>query len=105
MLVCLLNAVDFSATMVAMDEGESRDLKKILQENTKIARENHRLLKKIYRSIKWAGFFRMIYWTILFGSAVGAYYFIQPLIDTAQNSFNSIKSGFSAIQDFGSPVE
>lgn len=105
LLMNLLNTVDFSVIMVAMDERGNRDLKKILEENTKIARENHRLLKKIYRSIKWAGFFRMVYWTVLLGSAVGAYYFIQPFIDTAQNSFNSIKSGFGAIQDIGSLVE
>ncbi len=60
-----------------MDE----ELKKLLEENVRLSRENNQLLLKINKINKWSFISKIIYWFILLGVAAGAFYFIQPLID------------------------
>jgi len=81
----------FSAMMLRMEEKD--DLKKILLEHAKIAEENNKILKKIHRSMKVGGFFRAIYWIIIAGSAVGAYYFLQPFVEGAQGTLETLLGG------------
>lgn len=84
-----------------MDEGEKRELNELLEENTKIARENHRLLKKIHRSLQWGSFFRLVYWAVILISIFGVYYFIQPLIDSFGANLDTVRSGFNTLQQVG----
>ncbi|MEX0933670.1 MAG: hypothetical protein WD003_00190 [Candidatus Paceibacterota bacterium] len=82
-----------------MDERENKDLKALLEENTKLARENHRLLKKIHRSQSWGSFFRLLYWAVILVSIFGAYYFIQPFIDSVRGNVESVQSGINTLEN------
>ena len=64
-----------------------------------LAEENNVILKKIIRNNRIATTFWLLYWLIIIGVSVGAYYYIQPyieksipLLDTAITEINSAKN-------------
>ena len=72
-----------------MDREES-EFKKLIEKTLRLAEENNRILKKMRRALRWGSFFRFIYWAIIIGTAVGAYYFIQPLLEPLMSTFQNI---------------
>jgi len=76
---------------------EIRDLLKRIAENTE---ENNVLLKKMHRSMVWSRFFRIAYWLVIIGLAVGAFYFIQPYIDAIVSSVGKVNNTIDQGQDF-----
>jgi len=81
-----------------MDE---KDTKSLLEKNVRLAEENNKLLKKIYGSIKWGRFFKAFYWILIIGTSIGAYYYLQPVIETMQDSLRALLDTGSSIKDFG----
>ena len=73
---------------------ESRNL---LENTFEYARENNKMLHAIRRSQKWASFMRMLYWLIIIGLSVGAFYFMQPYISSMQGLINSSIEGINNI--------
>lgn len=70
----------------------------LLQRVAQTVEENNEILRGIRSSMRWARVWRVVYWTVIIGSAVGAYWFIQPYIDTllsvytdAQTNINNVK--------------
>lgn len=63
------------------------DDKKIIRENLELARENQTMLKKMRRGQFIGNVARIFYWVIIIGASFGAYYFIQPYIDTMKDLF------------------
>jgi len=55
--------------------------RKLLEETFKLAQKNNDILNSIRRSIRWSSIARAVYWVFIIGSAIGAYYFIQPYFD------------------------
>ncbi len=54
----------------------------MLQRALDLAEQNNDILVKMRRGLRWARFFHSIYWIIVIGTAVGAYYVIQPYVET-----------------------
>ena len=82
-----------------MDGKEQGNLKQLVDENIKLARENNKMLKKMRSSMRWASFFRLLYWIVIIGSAVGAYYYLQPFIDGIRDNAEGIFSVFENVQN------
>ena len=74
---------------------ENTDVKRLLEENLKLSKENNVLLQKIYSIQRWAQITRVLYWLVIVGISVGAFYFIKPLMGNLLGSFGS-----SNISDF-----
>jgi hypothetical protein len=74
------------------------DTKQLLVENLDIAKENNLMLKKLVRAQKWAVIYRVVYWSIIILSSLGAYYFIQPFLS---NLVNVYTGGVSGVTNFG----
>ena len=82
-----------------MDEHE----RKMLEEVVKLSQDNNKALRKLVGYHRSAMIFRIIYWTIIIGSVIAAYYSIQPYmtslislysgqdINKVLNSFNGAK--------------
>ena len=75
--------------------------KKLLTDTLALAQENNRILRSLKRSMVWGRAIHVVYWALIIGSAIGAYYFIQPFIDQiigvyggAKDSFNNVNSLF-----------
>jgi len=60
---------------------EEGEVEHMLREDVALNKENNKILKKIYSSIRWGRFFSLLYWFIILGGALGLYYFLQPYLD------------------------
>lgn len=70
-----------------------------MEETFKLARENNKYLRKLYSSMKWARFFRVLYWVVIIGSMLGLYYFIQPYVNNALGNLQGLVSGVKNIEN------
>ena len=55
--------------------------KKLLEESLALAKDNNSMLHSMSRSMRVQRVMTAIYWLFIIGSAVGAYYFVQPYLD------------------------
>ncbi|MBP6883863.1 MAG: hypothetical protein KBC06_01370 [Candidatus Pacebacteria bacterium] len=63
--------------------------KKLLQDTLELAKENNQMLQSMRRSMRIARLMSIVYWVFIIGSAVGAYYFIQPYVDEVIGIYGS----------------
>ncbi len=80
------------------------EIDKALSEQMELIEENNRLIKKIHKSIVMGRFISILYWVVIIGSALGAYYFLQPYVDVVLKAYENIKEGFGAAQDLSSSI-
>jgi hypothetical protein len=75
----------------------SPEERKMLEKSVALAEENNKMLHRLTRSLVWGRIIRIVYWTLLIGSAVGAYYFIQPYIEQIIGVYGGTKSNLEGI--------
>ncbi len=79
--------------------------KELLKKTLALEEENNSMLRSIQRSMRLARFMSILYWVFIIGSAVGAYYLIQPYVDgitgayigtkdTVNNNINTVSDTF-----------
>jgi len=64
----------------------------LLRENNELIKENNKLIKKIHTYIKWKRVLGILYWVIIIGTAVGLFYFLQPLVDQISSTISTVRS-------------
>jgi TRAP-type C4-dicarboxylate transport system permease small subunit len=88
--------------------------KSLLERTYKLADENNSILRAMRRANRIGTAMKILYWVIIIGATVGAFYFLQPYINSmmgiideaqkviqnvgsttsqAQNAFNSVRYG------------
>lgn len=72
----------------------------LLQKIAQQVEENNEMLHSIRRAQKWATVWRAIYWIVIIGSAVGAYWIIQPYIDQLLGAYSSAQSNLDTVKGF-----
>ncbi len=70
--------------------------KELLKKTLALEEENNGILRSIQRSMRLARFMSILYWVFIIGSAVGAYYLIQPYIDGITGAYTGTKDSFSS---------
>jgi len=55
--------------------------KKLLEDTFALAEDNNKMLHSLKRSMRMQRIMSLLYWVFIIGSAVGAYYLIQPYVD------------------------
>ncbi len=55
--------------------------KKLLEETFSLEKENNKILHAMRRSMFWSRVMNCLYWIIIIGVSVGAFYFLQPYMD------------------------
>ncbi len=73
--------------------------KELLKETAELTKENNKILKSMRRHARFASFFRVIYWAIIIGSAVGAYYFVKPFVDPVISGIDSIQQNIQEVKE------
>ena len=73
----------------------SPEEKEMLKRSIALAEENNDILRKIQRSMRLASVMRAVYWVFIIGSAVGAYYLIQPYVEAVTGAYGDTKESFS----------
>ena len=71
--------------------------KKLLQDTFALAQENNNILHSMRRSMRLQRIMSFVYWLFIIGSAVGAYYLIQPYIEQLMKVYNDPSS---VLRDF-----
>jgi len=75
--------------------------KEMLEEALETSRENNKLIKKIWRDVKMRRITKAVYWIIIIGLALGAYYYVQPILEGFGASFSNAKDTFTTgIENF-----
>ena len=77
--------------IIAMDQQE---LEHMLHENMRLAKENNRILVKLYKYQRFQRNSRILYWVIVAALAFGAYYYVKPYVDNIFGAYDSITNTF-----------
>jgi len=72
----------------------------LLQRIANTVEENNEMLHSIRRVQKWATIWRAVYWTVIIGSAIGAYWIIQPYIDQLLGVYSGAQSNLDTVRGF-----
>ena len=73
--------------------------KKLLEDNLKLSEENNAMLRKLLRSMHVRRILSVLYWAIIIGSTIGAFYFIQPYIDQLKDAYGGAKNNFNGFNE------
>ena len=68
------------------------DEKDLIKETYDLEKENNRLLKNLRNTNRWTVFFRVVYWTVIIGVAVGAFYYIQPYVNNILSAYENVQN-------------
>lgn len=77
----------------------SPEERELLNKSVSLAEDNNKILHSMKRSMRYASIVRAIYWIFIIGSALGAYYFIQPYIDKLVGVYGGAKSDLNNISN------
>lgn len=67
----------------------SPEERELLNKSVTLAEENNKILRSMRRSQRWGSVARAIYWIFIIGSAVGAFYLLQPYIDQLKDVYGN----------------
>ena len=74
-----------------MDAEES----KLLKRSVELGEENNSMLRSMRRAMHISSILTFTYWVLIIGSAVGAYYFLQPYLDQVYGVYNQAKNNLN----------
>ncbi|MFZ2620985.1 MAG: hypothetical protein WAX85_02290 [Minisyncoccia bacterium] len=77
----------------------SPEEKELFKRSIELAEQNNAILLYMQRSMRWAHVMSILYWVFIIGSAVGAYYLIQPYVEAIGGKFNGATSNLNGILD------
>ncbi len=69
-----------------------------------LTKENNKILRKLRSSQKWASITRLLYWAVIIGISVGAYYYLQPYLQKIMNAYSQSMSTLDKVQNFGNSL-
>lgn len=82
--------------------------KKLLEQTLELAEENNKMLHSLKRHMQVSRIVSIVYWVFIIGSALGAYYLVQPYVDQvigvyngATEKVNSINSKLDGLKKIG----
>lgn len=81
------------------------ELKQLLKKNIEVSEESLGILKKMRRAALMGRFFSFLKWVIIIGISVGAYYYIEPYLQTMIKAFSVVSSGMDEVQKTGSTLK
>ncbi len=67
----------------------SPEERELLNKSVALAEENNLILRKMRRSMRISSIMSFIYWIFIIGSAIGAFYLLQPYINQLKDVYGS----------------
>lgn len=77
----------------------SPEERELLKRSVELAEENNDMLHSMRRSMRLARIMSIMYWVVIIGSAVGAYYLIQPYLSAITGAYGNVTGGASGLMD------
>lgn len=82
--------------MVNLDDGMEQELKEIKT----LVEDNNKILHAMQRRARFASVIRFIYWLVIIGGSIGAFYLIQPYIKQISGVYDEVKQTQQKASDF-----
>lgn len=79
-------------------------MKQKIDELFELTKENNKILRKLRSSQRWASITRLLYWLVIIGLSVGAYYYVEPYLKQMMNVYSQGVTTLDKIQNFGSSL-
>ena len=77
----------------------SSEEKSLLERTYKMTEENNEILKSIRRNTRIGTAMRIFYWIVILGLSFGAYYFIQPYLETMTGLYNNVSGNVDSVKN------
>jgi hypothetical protein len=71
--------------------------RELLRHSIELGEENNAILRGIQRSMRISRAITIVYWLIIIGTSLGAYYFLQPYMEQIWGVYNGAKSNLGQI--------
>jgi hypothetical protein len=75
--------------------------KQLLEKTLEIAQENNTMLHKMRRAQFWSNVVSALYWIFIIGTAIGAYYYLQPYLDQVLKLYDSASATLNSLKSIG----
>jgi len=66
--------------------------KKLLVRAVELSEENNKMLLSIRRGMRISRVMSLLYWVLIIGSAIGAFYVVQPFLDSLTEAYGGASS-------------
>ena len=70
----------------------------LLERTHKLVEENNEILRSIRRSTRFSLALKITYWAVIIAVSFGAYYFIQPYLETMLGAYSQVQGGLMGLQ-------
>jgi len=77
----------------------SPEEKELLRRSIALAEENNDILRSIQRSMRLARFMTILYWVVIIGASIGAFYLVQPYLQSMSDLYVGAKGGINDVND------
>ncbi|MBU2633064.1 hypothetical protein KJ751_00970 [Patescibacteria group bacterium] len=78
---------------------ETNEIKKLLKRNLEISEESSNIIKKIHGAQRTGRILKILKWFLVIALALGAYYYVQPFMETFWETVGQIKKDFSSLKE------
>lgn len=66
--------------------------RKLLENTHSLAEENNKMLHAMRRSMFWSHVSSALYWVVIIGISVGAFYFLQPYVNQLIKTYGTVSA-------------
>lgn len=73
--------------------------RQLLIQTNRLVEENHTMLRKMRRAALWGRAWHLLYWLIIIGISVGAYFYVQPYVNQLLNLYGGVTGDVEAVQN------
>lgn len=77
------------------------DLRQKIIELHELTKENNQILRSLRRAQRWANIMRFIYWILIIGISIGAYYYIQPYLEQVLKLYSENQALVDKVKTIG----
>ena len=77
----------------------SPEERQILIQTHRMVEENNALLRKMRRAALLGQVFHVLYWVVIIGLSVGAYYVVQPYVDQIRGIYSGVQTDVGAVKN------
>ena len=71
--------------------------RQLLIQTHRLVEENNKLLRKMHRAAIWGRVWHFLYWTVIIGLSVGAYYFVEPYLKQLQGVYGGVQTDLQSV--------
>jgi len=72
--------------------------RKLLEDTHSLAEENNMMLRAMRRSMFWAHVSNILYWLIIIGISIGAFYFLQTYMNRVVQMYDTVSTALKNFQ-------